>query len=48
MTLTGHGSDAGTYVVINGAGVAGFNGGADAVIRLTAGGSNVHASSFIA
>jgi hypothetical protein len=47
VTLTGSASDAGSYVVINNAGVAGYNGGLDAVIKLTAGAANVHASSFI-
>ena len=47
VTLTGSASDAGSYVVINNAGVPGYNGGLDAVIKLTAGAANVHASSFI-
>jgi hypothetical protein len=47
VTLTGSASDAGSYVVINNAGVPGFNGGLDAVIKLTAGAANVNASSFI-
>jgi cysteinyl-tRNA synthetase len=47
VTLTGSASDSGSYVIINNAGVAGFNGGLDAVIKLTAGAANVHASSFI-
>ena len=46
VTLTGTGSDAGSYVVINSAGIAGFN-GADATIKLTAGAANVKATSFI-
>ena len=37
---------AGSYVVINSAGIAGFN-GADATIKLTAGAANVKATSFI-
>jgi cysteinyl-tRNA synthetase, unknown class len=48
VTLTGSASDAGSYVIINHAGVAGFNGDVDAVIKLTAGAANVHASSFVA
>jgi hypothetical protein len=47
VTITGSASDAGSYVVINNAGVPGFNGGLDAVIKLTAGAANVNASSFI-
>lgn len=47
VSLTG-GSDAGSYVVINNAGTAGFDSLHDAVIKLTNGGvSNVAASSFI-
>jgi hypothetical protein len=41
------GADAGNYVVIDNAGVAGFNGAGDALIKLTAGAANVKATSFI-
>ena len=44
--LTGGGSDAGSYVVINNAGTAGFNSASDAVIKLSAGATSVSASSF--
>jgi hypothetical protein len=46
ITLTGAGSDAGSYVVINNAGQAGFNSSSDAVVKLSTGSANVTATSF--
>ena len=46
VRLAGPGTDAGTYVVINNDGVAGFNSALDAVVRVQTG-ATVSASSFI-
>jgi Ca2+-binding RTX toxin-like protein len=48
VNLTGTGADAGSYVVINNAGVAGYNSGSDAVIKLLTGSASVTSTSFIA
>ena len=46
LTITGGGSDAGTYLVLNN-GTAGFSAADDQVIKVTAAAQNLNASSFI-
>jgi len=47
VSLTGTGSDAGSYVVINNAGATGYKSGSDAVIKLLTGAATVNSTSFI-